>query len=49
MSEYVMIYHKVKDLIKYFTDSNIPEKETYKSSLVNKTKFILIYIKYKIT
>lgn len=36
MSEYVAIYHKVKELLKYFSDSNIPEKENYKTSLVNK-------------
>lgn len=29
-----MIYHKVKDLIKYFSESNIPEKENYKTTLV---------------
>lgn len=34
MSEYVSIYHKVKELLKYFGDSNIPEKENYKTSLV---------------
>lgn len=37
MSEYVSIYHKVKELIKYFSDSNIPEKENYIVSLVRKS------------
>ena len=41
MSEYVMIYHKVKDLLKYFSESSIPEKEVYKSSLVNKYKTLI--------
>jgi hypothetical protein len=34
MSEYVSIYHKVKDLMKYFSETSIPEKEVYRSSLV---------------
>ena len=48
MSEYVTIYHKVKELLKYFGESSIPEKEIYKSSLVNKHKKIKTNIKKNI-
>ncbi len=41
MSEYVAIYHKIKELLKYFSESNIPEKENYTISLVN---FIILNI-----